>query len=180
VEEQKRNQANQLARECMVQALIKLLDTKPLSEISVTEIANKAGVSRMTYYRNYNSKEEIFTTYLHDIFDTFRQDTFTAEQQGGFFQKYENILYCFHFFEKHKDFILSLYKSNMADLLLQVLTEYITETYYSEDKGIVYYYELQALTGSLYTLYLTWLLRGCQESGEKMAMIINNIYKQVL
>ena len=57
MEEQKRNQANQLARECMVQALIKLLDTKPLSEISVTEIANKAGVSRMYLYPDLDTFE---------------------------------------------------------------------------------------------------------------------------
>lgn len=180
MEESKRNQANILARECMVEALIRLLNTKPLSEISVTEIARKAGVSRMTYYRNYSSKEEIFTTYLEDIFETFRNDTFKAEQQGGFFQKYENILYCFHFFEKHKEFILSLDKCNMGDLLLQVLDQYIQETYYSEDKGIFFYYKLQALTGSLYNLYISWIRRGAQESGEKMAQIIYEIYEQVL
>ena len=63
----KRNQANVLAKECMVSALMQLLETKPLSAISVTELTEKAGVSRMTYYRNYQSKEEIFQDYLDDI-----------------------------------------------------------------------------------------------------------------
>ena len=54
----KKNQANVLAKECMVSALMQLLEDKPLSAISVTELTEKAGVSRMTYYRNYQSKEE--------------------------------------------------------------------------------------------------------------------------
>ena len=44
------------ARECMVQALIRLLGEKPLSAISITELTAAAGVSRMTYYRNYQSQ----------------------------------------------------------------------------------------------------------------------------
>lgn len=36
-----------------------LLQQKRYEEITVSEIANKAGVSRMTYYRTYSSKEDI-------------------------------------------------------------------------------------------------------------------------
>ena len=39
----------------MVQALIQLLKTKSLSNITITELTERAGVSRMTYYRNYHS-----------------------------------------------------------------------------------------------------------------------------
>ena len=56
----------------MVSALMQLLEDKPLSAISVTELTEKAGVSRMTYYRNYQSKEEIFQDYLDDIVDSYR------------------------------------------------------------------------------------------------------------
>ena len=54
-----KNAANQLARECIVTALLQLLKEKPLSALSISEITSRAGVSRMTYYRNYKSKEDI-------------------------------------------------------------------------------------------------------------------------
>lgn len=180
MEEQKRNQMNLMARECMVSALTQLLETKPLSEISVTEITNKAGVSRMTYYRNYHSKEEIISSYLEDIFKAFREDTASAVEKGGFFQDYENILYCVHFFEKHQHFVRSLYRSGMGDLMMQSMTSYILGTYYTEDKGLVYYYKLQALAGSLYTIYIAWILRDTRDSAENMSQIIYDIYQQVL
>lgn len=45
--------SNFFSRDCMVQALIQLLKTKSLSNITITELTERAGVSRMTYYRNY-------------------------------------------------------------------------------------------------------------------------------
>ena len=79
----KKNQANVLAKECMVSALMQLLEDKPLSAISVTELTEKAGVSRMTYYRNYQSKEEIFQDYLDDIVDSYRSDVASWPSRGN-------------------------------------------------------------------------------------------------
>ena len=46
------NHSKQFSRDCMVQALIQLLQTKSLSNITISELTERAGVSRMTYYRN--------------------------------------------------------------------------------------------------------------------------------
>lgn len=56
-------------KECIAQALSKLIETKPFSEIKITELTRIAGVSRMTYYRNFNSKEEIFSAYFDIILE---------------------------------------------------------------------------------------------------------------
>ena len=45
----RKNQSNILAREYITTALIKLANEKPLSSISISELTQKAGVSRMTY-----------------------------------------------------------------------------------------------------------------------------------
>ena len=59
--------SNFFSRDCMVQALIQLLKTKSLSNITITELTERAGVSRMTYYRNYHSLDDIFSSYLKDL-----------------------------------------------------------------------------------------------------------------
>ena len=53
---------NFLSKECIVSAILQLINDKPLSSISVSELCSKAGVSRMTFYRNYDSIEDIFVT----------------------------------------------------------------------------------------------------------------------
>ena len=50
---------NQTVREAIALSLIFLMKTKPFSQITISEIAQKAGVSRSSIYRNFNTKEEI-------------------------------------------------------------------------------------------------------------------------
>ncbi|WP_369528982.1 TetR/AcrR family transcriptional regulator, partial [Dubosiella newyorkensis] len=52
----KKKKSSQFLRSCIFEALMILLQQKRYEEITVSEIANKAGVSRMTYYRTYSSK----------------------------------------------------------------------------------------------------------------------------
>ncbi len=71
---ERKNQANKLARECIVTALMQLLKEKPLSAISISELTERAGVSRMTYYRNYQSKEDIFSSYLEEALADYQKE----------------------------------------------------------------------------------------------------------
>lgn len=54
------------SRKLLKDALIKLLETKDLEHISVTELSKLSGVSRATYYRNHNSLEEILLKHMRD------------------------------------------------------------------------------------------------------------------
>jgi AcrR family transcriptional regulator len=45
-------------------ALLQLLEKKPLTEIKVTELVARAGVSRMAYYRNFDALEDILRAYF--------------------------------------------------------------------------------------------------------------------
>lgn len=58
---------NAITKEAIEQALIFLLNEKSFKDITITEIAKKAGVSRTAYYRNYKSKEDILSTCLKTI-----------------------------------------------------------------------------------------------------------------
>lgn len=58
-------ESNRVVRESIETALVQLLGQKDITEISIEEIVNRAGVSRMAYYRNYSSKDAI----LDNIFE---------------------------------------------------------------------------------------------------------------
>lgn len=57
-------------RDCAFLALTRLIQQKPLSEISITELTRKAGISRTAFYKNYASVEDVFTMYLQSILIT--------------------------------------------------------------------------------------------------------------
>lgn len=52
-------ESNRISRECLRTALMQLLSEKDFQKISVTELAQRAGVSRATFYRNYSDKEAL-------------------------------------------------------------------------------------------------------------------------
>ena len=57
-------QKNTYVTNLISQALIELLDDKELKNISITEITKKACVSRCSFYRNYENKEDIIRDYV--------------------------------------------------------------------------------------------------------------------
>ncbi len=61
-------ESNAITKECIETALISLMDKKNFHEITITDIIQRAGVSRASYYRNYESKEDILSGYIQSIF----------------------------------------------------------------------------------------------------------------
>lgn len=62
----KKKKSSQFLRSCIFEALMILLQQKRYEDITVSEITSKAGVSRMTYYRTYSSKEDIIIQYFKE------------------------------------------------------------------------------------------------------------------
>ena len=67
------NSAHVLAMDCIYDALIDLMKVKPYNKISVTDITERAGVSRMAYYRNYEDKDDI-------LLNRFREELIQLEK----------------------------------------------------------------------------------------------------
>ena len=60
-------ESRKLTREALETALLLLLEKKTLSQITISELVAKAGVSRNAFYRNYKSKEAILESILTQI-----------------------------------------------------------------------------------------------------------------
>ena len=58
-----------LVVESLTEALLQLMETKPFIDIKVTELCKRAGVSRISFYRNFNSFQEILTKHLNRCTD---------------------------------------------------------------------------------------------------------------
>lgn len=83
---EKTNHANgghELAVDSIYTALLQLMEKKPYSEISITDIVQRAGVSRMAYYRNYQTKDEILTKRLEKGLDEFYSHVLENKKNSG-------------------------------------------------------------------------------------------------
>ena len=59
--------------EKITKALFDLMKEQEYNDITITDIVNKAGVSRVTYYRHYNSKDEVITKFFEYTRNEFLQ-----------------------------------------------------------------------------------------------------------
>lgn len=69
-------------KECLADALIKLLKTKPIEKITIPEIAKTANVGRTTYFRNFTNKNEVLTFKLVKLWDRWANEHGLAEARG--------------------------------------------------------------------------------------------------
>ena len=70
---QKSNRNNrqvQRTKSWIFDALMLLMDEKPYGKITVSDITEKAGIARPTFYRNYDDKDDVVFEYLRNTFST--------------------------------------------------------------------------------------------------------------
>ena len=110
-----KNTPNSLTREWMQQALLRLLRTKELSEISVTELTRTAGVARVTFYRNYNDMADVLFDYLenpkHGLPVPGAADFYLPQFIRDYFQ----------FFHDNRALVFCIQKNNLLPRLMVTL-----------------------------------------------------------
>ncbi|MBQ9083098.1 MAG: TetR/AcrR family transcriptional regulator [Clostridia bacterium] len=99
--------------EALGQALVRLMERKPFSQITITEIVQVAGVGRSSFYRNYREKEELLCEYIHTLYmDYFRREQvppqLTSPEEAEAF-----LLPRFRFIRQHSTLFRVLSEHNM-------------------------------------------------------------------
>jgi AcrR family transcriptional regulator len=72
----KQDKRTKRTKASLLKTLLKLLENKDYSEITITELTEKADVARQTFYRNYNSKDDILLSRLNEIVDEYLEKVF--------------------------------------------------------------------------------------------------------
>ena len=66
----KPNRQVQRTKSWIFEAIMLLMDEKPYNKITVSDITEKAGIARQTFYRNFNDKDDVIFEYLVNTFGT--------------------------------------------------------------------------------------------------------------
>lgn len=173
---QKKNQRRLFVRDCIVSALIELLESKSLSSVTITELTAKAGVSRMAYYRNYKTKEDIVVQYLADVFQAYHADI-SCWDNHGCYHDYKNLTHCFNYFKQYNLFLKVLFKRGMGDMFFNALRDYLIRIYCSDVNDSKPFYRIHAFAGSLYSVCITWIMDDMRKAPEDIAQIVFDIYR---
>ncbi len=108
--------------ESMAEALVNLMRVKPIGKITASEIADRAGAGRATWFRNFNSKHDALVFYL-----VRRWEKWSSEHGVEHPRIYtlENVEAFFNYFYETREITELLYKAHMEaaifDGFLEVL-----------------------------------------------------------
>lgn len=153
----KTNEAHTIVLESLTEALLRLMEQKPLKTITVSELCDKAGVSRISFYRNYKKMDEILVRHLIHCMDEWwrrmekkSEDQFFREFWPGLLEEYR----------KNERLIRLLYQNDAAYILKDHIFTCCDPANASDETDA---YLRAALAGTLYGIVDEWIRRGMGE-----------------
>lgn len=164
----KRIQANLRVKESITNALFFLMQEKTLSEITVTEIIDRAKVARASFYRNYRSKLDVITVFISDILERFRNG---REMTSINYRSHQYVKKVLIYFRTYAQYLVDLYNANLISLVIDGVNAFQAAL---EGDALVSPYKKYSVSiygGALFNMALEWARGGCTEPVEDMVDI---------
>lgn len=170
----KRKEANLRVKKNITMALFQLMHEKSFSEISITELIGRAKVARVSFYRNYASKEDVLITLIDDILERFRD---TIDSNEANFYTYGNVRRSFEFFQKYDDLALDLYRFGYGSIILEKLNRFHEEVAGTMPNNSVEKYKLYMYMGSFFNTAIMWIQNGEKEDIEDITKMFCSVWE---
>ena len=163
-------EANEICRECIQTALIRLMKTKELKDITITELTQLAGVSRTTYYRNYYEKEDVLQDLFTNLMLEISREILAAKTV------YETALAVFNGIQKNADVYRLLMKASYTEPMLREVTRIASADTPEEEP--LEQMRIAFLTGALFNMVRVWEDAGMHQTPEEMAGMYMEILRE--
>lgn len=159
-------------------SLLRLMEQKPFSKITIQEIAAQAQLDRRTFYRNFSSKEEILSFHIRNLSDEWvvallEEPTLTIPTVLRIF---------FEKAEEEKTFLLCLKENNLLMFLLDSFNDLLPSIHSliepkfngqfgSENVEYIFAFN----TGGFWNILVKWINGDFPHSPDKMATIVHDL-----
>ena len=142
-------ETNDYTKSYIMTSLFELMKEKNYEDITVTEIVKKAGVGRVTYYRNFESKDDIIRQYFKSETEDFLKKQIYKPRTK-------------------EDYFDIIKKAHLETLYLEFLNENMKinfiENNLSNNKYLPYMY-----VGVIFNTSMKWLESDCKESIDSLS-----------
>ena len=161
-------QKNTYVKEQITKALLLLLETKNIDDISISELTSAAEIGRVSFYRNYKNKEDILRQEADRLlaqWGSIFQAMPSNEEYNIFF------LSLFDFFQNNKSFFTTLYQSGLSHIIMDTIVA--TADILPQTPNLDAYLKSFWAYG-VYGWIIEWIKRGMQESSQELLQLFKN------
>lgn len=163
------------SRKWLQDALRQLMKEKPFHEIQITEIADRAQVSRPTFYLHYRSKEDLLLNQVDIVFAEFLNELSNTVGVGN----YDRLKYCvliFQYWERNAETLRMVMQADLHEAFREHLRKYFSmaikqlttrgEKPKADEKTFEFIVDFEF--GGAYQLLTQWIARGMPYSAKQM------------
>lgn len=171
-------------RRLLQDALLELMGEQSFRKIYVSQIAERAGVARPTFYLHFRSSEDLLLSHLDEIFERYMNELepfLSVQNQGSLATR------LFEQLQHHSTLIELLVRTedDISHLVMERLQQYIGALFrrlgLDEETGILpphlAGFVRSTVTGATYSLILEWVKSGRPYSPQVMGGILMTLIR---
>lgn len=156
--------------------LIKLMREKDYKKIKISELVDESGVSRVTFYRHFNSKDDVLYKHLESLSSNYSENINQYYQAKEF---HKIIDFIFIAFKENMDLIKQLRDAKLEYIYLNLLNNHLKDNLksYIDNSYVGAFF-----AGALYNVSMNWLEEDCTTSIEiisKPFHLLQDAYKKL-
>lgn len=159
---EKRQEQSTFVRDCITDALLRLMQTKPLAEISITELTRTAGVGRVSFYRNFASRQDVLAQKLGFLLREWGRE-FEAHGDAAYFT--ESL---FRHYYKYRKLYLLVYRQGLSGMIYDSIREACR---LEEAANPVERYVRSTMAGMVFGMVDEWMRGGMQETPDEILQL---------
>ena len=162
----KKQEANAFVKECITTALLQMMENTPFEDIAITDLVKKAGVGRVSFYRNFESKKDVLAKHLVILLEEWGKEFEALGDPNKFSDSLVRHYY------KHKDVYLMLYKQGLSDMIYETIrgAMKLHEAQHNLER-----YAKSMIAGMIWGWIDEWMRQGMPESPDEIALLSNQI-----
>jgi len=157
-------------------ALIALLYKKKIDLITITELCDKAQVSRRTFYRHFKDKSDVADYYVTNIMKNLALELKIHSNQD----KRSLIMAFFNFIEPYTQLLLVLNDNKLGDIVFTSYIKCVTTLTFSNtssqemynSNSLNFQYNMAFMLGGLWSLLTFWIMSGCKKTPAELTDIV--------
>ena len=166
----------EFTKRCLADALIELLKEKEFNQISINDITTKSGFSRMSYYRNFDSVDDILDYYL-DFKTSEFLEAINVTLEDVKLDEYMRRLFTFLGTKECREVSSLLMKRGLFN---RIGKEFDKRFRVQIPRLKSYYYGF--IAGGTFNAYKLWVIHDYKEDPEEIvkAIVDPNYWKQMM
>lgn len=153
----------------LANALLKLMQTTPYAEISVKQILLESKLSRKTFYRNFNDKQDLLNYYLDTLLLEYSSEI-AIKNDYHFPEMLEVIT---RFVLKNQEQLSLFWSNHLEYMILQKLNEFIIQKHNEirhNNTTCLDDYIVMLNNGAIWNVLNEWMRRGRIDSLEQILL----------